>query len=732
MIKTGKSGRILPPVITYADGVPVYAYGDILINGLCPDFQQDVIVQAFQKTKSVTQKKIKPKKSWEIKENFSGMVPLRTPCSPYTDVQPYKAISLIDGNPETLWCSRYQTQPDVEPVWIRIDLPQENVIKEIVLVPRKDDQGIPNNLSIRVSRDAWHWNTVYENKQQSSPKNNKPLHFVFEPVRAKQIWIVAGKCRPIHINYLGYDGAGGYGFSLSQVQVLNKKNHNVALSSRGASATVSSTNHGTANRNEINKMVWPTVFDLGIKRIRLMGADYMDCFEPLQWHMVEKEKGKYFIDPVADQAVTDLAENGCEVILLFFTGNWLYTPKPKENPPKGNWWLYDVTPAPLPFNPEGKNAFKKFVRFMAGHFKGRIKYYEIGNEVFAPAYWQMMGKPSTKKFCDLVKDAGLAIKEVDPKAKIILGTGGIPVAEGSSWDTWMSKCIDMGICEHVDVLGWHPFYEINLNSPMYKKYPKITHDFKKYVEEKYGFKGEYMATESNWSATYPYPGGSHSQPLTEIQKAKNMARAFVMNAGLSIPFFWCPEHDTALFNALSNNCDPGLFRNTFSCDPQSPVTVQPAYYVLRNLCTITDGARPADLKVDLKSVTNGDMKMKIEESSWKGSVKLKSLPIDNWQRNQTTTLLGNPIYDEPEFENYNFSMSNGNLLIAVYLPGQARDNHSGVMADMFIKNVRAKSVKGIDTLNGFEQNIEWKKKNGGIIIPNLVIKDYPLFLHISV
>ena len=708
--------RALPPVVARADGVPIYAYGDIFINGLCPDFQVDALLQEGNRRETA---KIEPKKSWEIEDNMVGLVPIRTPCSPSTDFRPYIAINLIDGDPETLWCSRFQTQPDVEPTWIRLDLPQETVIREVVLTPRKDGQGVPVGLSIRASRDAWHWETVYENKSQPPAENGQPIRLAFEPVLAKQIWIVGSKCRPIHIDYVGYSNAGGYGFSLAEVEVLDEKGGNVALASRGTGVTVSSTNYGTANRNEVNKMLWPTAFDIGAKWIRIMGADYLDASEPLQWHMVEQEKGKYHIDPVADASVTELVENGCQVILVMFTGNWLYAPEPQDSSSKGSSCVYDVSPAPLPINPEARAAFKNFVRFMVRHFKDRIRYYEIGNEAFAPAYWQTLGEPSAERFCELVKEVAPIIREEDQDAKVVLGSGVIPIGSHSAWNNWLKECIDEQVCEFVDVIAWHPFYEEDLDAPIYRHYPRIVADFKSYAAE-HGFTGQYMATESNWSAPYPYPGVPGRKPLTEIEKAKNMARAFMMHIGLGVPFFWCPAQDGALFNAFGCNCDAGLFRNTFSADPQSPVTPQPAYYVLRNICTLMDGAEPAELEVSIETGTYVYKRTGAdEESQWKEGEQGQDVP---------TTILGGKIQ---EFDNYNFNCPNGDLLVAVWLPGQGADQRSALKAHVIVEDVKVTKVTGIDTLNGVEQELNWERQGERAIIPDVLVRDYPLLLRLE-
>src|SRR5208283_762106 len=118
--------------------------------------------------------------------------------------------------------------------WIRIDLPVETAVEAVVLVCSQDFAGaklweegkltdlmeyhkwggraLPSELTIQVSRDAWHWETVYEDNsfsgndsqpgmveiKASGPNTRNPgllqdkraaTAIEFEPRRAKQILI---------------------------------------------------------------------------------------------------------------------------------------------------------------------------------------------------------------------------------------------------------------------------------------------------------------------------------------------------------------------------------------------------------------------------------------------------------------------------------------------------------------------------------------------------------------
>jgi len=134
----------LPAVVGEADGVPVRAFGRIFVHGVSPDFQAPVVLQRGNSSQTA---KIRPKRSWEISgENYMGSMVSYQPCLPAHDFQPQLAVNLIDGNPDTAWCSRGEGQPDVAPAWVRIDLPAEESLREIVLLPRKDKLPLAQGL----------------------------------------------------------------------------------------------------------------------------------------------------------------------------------------------------------------------------------------------------------------------------------------------------------------------------------------------------------------------------------------------------------------------------------------------------------------------------------------------------------------------------------------------------------------------------------------------------------
>ena len=111
------------------------------------------------------------------------------------------------------------------------------------------------------------------------------------------------------------------------------------------------------------------------------------------------------------------------------------------------------------------------------------------------------------------------------------------------------------------------------------------------------------------------------------------------------------------------------------------------YTTIQNLCTIMSGAEPISLPIEIQS--------------------------------EATNIM-----------NYSFSLSNGDNLIALWTDGVAEIEDLGVKANLTIYGFTAQDVIGIDVLNGFEQPIIISNENGNLVIQNLIVKDYPLMLHI--
>ena len=652
----------LQPVRAICDGVPVYGFSYTYIWGVSPTFIKGI---QLQEGNNSPQEKIKPKKSWEIKNNKLG-TDARLPRTALMDFQPQLSIRLIDGDYDTFWCSRPQNQPDYEPVWIRIDLAKESLIKAVVLVPREDNKGMPSDLTIKVSRDSWHWETVYQNPSYKVPEDTKPRVFSFKPIRAKQVWIIGRNLPEVYFKT--------YSFSLAEVEVIDETDDNLALASRGAGVTVSSTNHGIMRERELRKMLWAVHYDLGLKWVRVAYTSGI-----LNWNSVEQEKGKYVIDPMADETITECAGNGVNVVLVLGFTNWLYTPEGHRDPKQAKqiWetqegWYGQIPGGhgtlPAATVPGMMEGYKNYVRFMVRHFKDRVRYFEIWNE-------ERMYFPAPTAYCEWVKSVVPIIREEAPEAKILLG-GMNPPKGGGVDREFLEACLKEGVGKLVDVIAWHPFYGTDPESPQYKNYTNDVKDMKK-LAESYSFRGEYHANEFSWGAPYP---ASNRPAVSELVKAKYIARLTLTHVGLDVTSFYCET-----WSDQSTNWDLGLFRNTFSADPINAQQPQAAYYVMRTLSTILNSVTPAQIDVEFSN-------------------------------------------KEKSFETVGLKAENGDLILAVWIPGRANDDSPDIKTDIIFPHTQFQQATGIDVLNGTEQILQPSKSKGKSTLKGMLIKDYPIVI----
>jgi hypothetical protein len=101
--------------------------------------------------------------------------------------------------------------------------------------------------------------------------------------------------------------------------------------------------------------------------------------------------------------------------------------------------------------PKDMNAWDEFVRAIATHAKGRIKYWEIWNEANDTAYWA----GTVPQLVTMAEHASRIIKSIDPKAIILT-----PSATGG--DTWGSSWLDIYLREGggkaADVIAFHGYW----------------------------------------------------------------------------------------------------------------------------------------------------------------------------------------------------------------------------------------------------------------------------------
>ena len=86
--------------------------------------------------------------------------------------------------------------------------------------------------------------------------------------------------------------------------------------------------------------------------------------------------------------------------------------------------------------------------------------------------------------------------------------------------------------------------------------------------------------------------------------------------------------------------------------------------------------------------------------------------------------------DAANLVHYGFSLPNGDQLLALWTNGAAVDDDPGVQANLLLRGHSVNSVVGVDIRNGMEHEILTSAQNGDLVIRNLLVKDYPIILHL--
>ena len=208
---------------------------------------------------------------------------------------------------------------------------------------------------------------------------------------------------------------------------------------------------------------WTRMFDAGVSWIRI--GQYENTSDYTSWDWIEQKRGVLAIPPGLDDYVDSLVDNGVKVQVQLLYGNPMYTspagklpdaiaPEPGgfHNPDRS---LYSVFWPPK--TPEQIAAFVKYVQFVVGHFRGRIRYYALWNEQDID-YWNPL--PNPEDYGRLLKAFIPAVHGADPQAKVIYGGQADPTRE------FARRALDACDCATgIDVFAYHtyPGYGQNLN-----------------------------------------------------------------------------------------------------------------------------------------------------------------------------------------------------------------------------------------------------------------------------
>ena len=691
---------------TTCKGETVLRFGNTWIWQQAPDLQDP---ESLQANNNFAQIKVRPKKSSELKDNNLGTNTSGMPRSRKNDYQPLEVVHLIDGDISTCWLSRGTRRPEVACPVVRLDFPTEQSVEKVVLKKRPIQYERPKYTKIPVSnavevgralpleiliegcRDGYTWKTLYKGVTNDTPEKAE-WSISFSPALVKSVRVTGLKT----VNTESF----GYSFSVAELEIYNASQTNIASISRGTGIVGSGTERG---RNELTVMrdIWSIHHESGFKWARI---GYHD--DPINWHEVEKVKGVLEVDSFADQAITELSNQGIHTIMCLNFGNRLYTMPdmmkgnkvndPRQRPFPQLWeWYYDL-PLP-PVTEEALKGWDRYVEFMAEKYRDRVAYFEVWNEWNISLYW---GCPhNADDYLRLAKRTIPILRRVAPKAKILAGsTSGFPhhCAKWSveQWQLNEKKNDRIRVWKEliplVDAIAWHPYYQPEPSVLL--DYPDDVRALKKWAREK-GFKGNFMSTEWNMSYNWPdflpedaavtWRGNVRS---TEMEKAKYVAQCFVQDAGLDLVSCFC-EMNQPFYGAL----DLSLLRRTIDSEAGSVLQPEAAFYISRNVATMIDQFRPVEFTCKISEKRTTD---------------------------QVTRL-----------QYYTFETPTGKA-VAIWYGGKAADQTPRSSVSLTVP-FAVKTAEAFDTINGVSQRLVFLAEKDQTVLNDLRINDAPLIIRLN-
>lgn len=542
--------------------------------------------------------------SSELKRNRFGI----TTHLPRTvdDEEPFIAAHAIDGDPATCWASRWwRIAVPFEPEWLQVDLGRVRRVVEVRFLPAWRSSGVPAGLVLQTSSDARLWATVAEQPDhQAPPAGSVPEWetFRFAPRQARYVRLTATRlnqgatsffCAPFE----------PFQFRVAELETIDEAGapiHPVA-------ATASTTHHAWYNDPQTTTQTWPLLAESGVKLNRIgQWGDRTD------WATVEKAKGQYRIPDEVDRAIRESHAVGVETLLTLAYGNSLYQ-QVGSAPDFGPTWLRaHPFMQCAPTTPEAVEGFARYCAFMARHFRGRVKYFEIWNEEngwFFDDWARVSHVSQVRAYGRALKAAAEAVKEANPEAIVIFGG-----TAGSTLD-YPRIALEEGAGPLIDVFAFHPYghptpesapdnFLVLVGENMeWRPRPEAIRTYEDEIAamrellHQYNPRMQIWADEMNWFA----PGEPPRTDLGdqgELAQAKHLSRFFALNAWLECGAVWW-----SMYNA--NGVQEWAVVRSSDMSPRA------AYYAAQYASTVLDDVRPApDVRPEVFVDTPDDLLVK--------------------------------------------------------------------------------------------------------------------------
>ena len=537
----------------------------------------------LQQGNSASLTTIKHKKSSEIKRNTYGICTHVPRSRDYED--PFNPSHLIDGDPESCWSSQQNSSPyPGVPPCAEIDLGKQCTIAQVNLIPYWHNTDFPLGFSILTSNDRKQWKTVLQVKNHkfddSGPLRGDKKVQAF-PLRANARYL------RIDFERLPLSGGNyaevsqGWKARLSGIEVIDDKGANVALLHHTASIKTGDYFTGWQNTAKTVDESFGRIFDIGYKWVRI--SQWGDQTE---WAAIEREKGKFQVDPKTDAGIRRLLDNGVDILYTLDYGNHLYE---QPQPPGDIGPIYmEGHPFSLNCGPrteEGRQAFVRYADFVVRKYGDRIKWWELWNEENG---WYPGHEPEL--YGKLLLAVSKHIKEINPDLKVMFGGTAAPAPMITE------IALREGAAPYVDATAFHPYGidkpEGGMGTMEYYQGKSVGQSREQtgwnHLEEivegvkkpfaQHG-KPNVEVWLNEWGTNVSGLDFTYNPGIGEYGCAKYMMRFYVYSGWLKLPAAWW-----ALYN-MNKSQDWGIIE-------QDDYGFRPMSYAVRNVCSVVSDVEP--------------------------------------------------------------------------------------------------------------------------------------------
>jgi hypothetical protein len=287
-----------------------------------------------------------------------------------------------------------------------------------------------------------------------------------------------------------------------------------------------------ASKGDIDRAI-NAAADAGIKLIRW----------DVPWVEVELRKGTLAVPRMWDYIVDTARDRGIQSLLILDYGNPFYDGGDK------------------PISPEAVAAFARYGAFVADHFAGRVRYYEIWNE------WELKTggtKPgNSKTYATLVREAYPTIKRAVPDTILLIGTlTTASYIHSGIFGSYFDQVLRLGLGEYCDGVSLHPYVHQVPSMRTPAAFQKLVGDMVRQIRSSSGLeKKPIYITEFGWTTSTNERGVSEDLQAKYLTESLDLAKS--MNVAMLVVY--------ELRDGNSNPSDPeghfGLLHTNWTQKP---------------------------------------------------------------------------------------------------------------------------------------------------------------------